>query len=275
MKKAAAKGGKGKSRRKREKTLTLLSWNVNGIRAIEKKGFLSWLEKTAPDILCLQETKAHPDQLSTALKEPKGYVTAFSAAEKKGYSGTGLYSKTPPLACRDRLNVPAFDTEGRVIIAEFSSFILVTVYVPNGGRECVRVPFKMGFSDALLGVLEDLRSEGKGVAVCGDFNTAHKAVDLARPKENEDHTGFLPEERAWLDKFLGRGYVDTFRHLHPKKTGAYTWWDYRTRARPKNIGWRLDYFFVTADLLPRLRSAFILHEVTGSDHCPVGIELAE
>jgi exodeoxyribonuclease-3 len=261
-------------RKGNEPSITLLSWNVNGLRAVERKGFPTWLAGAAPDVLGLQETKAHPDQLSEALTAPEGYHVVFSAAKKKGYSGTAVYSKEKPSKVERILGKKAFDGEGRVIFAKFSRFTLVNVYIPNGRYDLARVPYKLQFSDRLLEVCERRRKRGESLVLCGDFNTAHQEIDLARPRENRKNTGFLPEECAWLDKFTRLGYVDTFRHFHPAKDGAYSWWDYRTRARPKNVGWRLDYFFVTADLLPRLRSAFILSDVMGSDHCPVGIELS-
>lgn len=250
--------------------MKLLSWNVNGIRAVEKKGFLGWLKDASPDILCLQETKAQPDQLSTAVISPSGYHSFWSSARRKGYSGVAVYTKTEPLKVEEGLGVDAFDAEGRVLICTFNEFILFNLYVPNGGSGNKRVPFKMAFYDCLLKKLEKLRKAGKAVVMCGDINTAHAEIDLARPKENEKNTGFLPEERAWLTRFLGLGYIDTFRHFH-KGPGHYSWWDYKTKARERDVGWRIDYFFITPDLLPRLQDAFILKDVLGSDHCPVGI----
>lgn len=252
--------------------MKILSWNVNGLRAIEKKGFLAWLQKEQPDILCLQETKAHPDQLSQALKQPRGYLSYWSAAEKKGYSGVGIYTKIQPEAVREGLGVKEFDSEGRSLICEFPDWTLFNVYFPNGGRGNERVPFKMAFYEVFLQKVEKLKKKGRKIIVCGDVNTAHQEIDLARPKENVNNTGFLPEERAWVDKFIAHGQVDTFRHFCPDP-GRYTWWDYKTRARERNVGWRIDYFFVTKDLLPQLRSAFILNDVEGSDHCPIGIEI--
>ncbi len=270
---------KRKAKRQRGKKeeagkLGLLSWNVNGLRSVVKKGFEDWFRGVSPDILCLQETKAHPEQLSPALREPEGYQAFFSAAERKGYSGTALYTRLEPRDVQTALGADAFDHEGRTVIAEFDDFTLINVYVPNGRSDRSRVSFKLAFSDVLLEFAESRRKRGKGVILCGDFNTAHREIDLARPKQNRKSTGFLPEECAWLDTFMGKGYVDTFRRLHPDKTGAYTWWDFRTRARPRNVGWRLDYFFVSEDLLPRLKTASIHDDVMGSDHCPVGIELA-
>ncbi len=224
-------------------------------------------------MVCLQETKASAEQLPPELASPEGYSAVFSSAERKGYSGTAVFTRTEPLAVRTGLGDGRFDGEGRSIFLDFPDFTLVNVYVPNGRSDLSRVPFKLEFSDLLLAALEDLRRKGKPVVVCGDFNTAHREIDLARPRDNRDSTGFLPVERAWLDKFTSMGYADTFRRLHPDEKGAYTWWDLRTRARPRNVGWRLDYFFVSEDFAPRVSSAFIQGKVEGSDHCPVGIAL--
>ncbi|MFH1360845.1 MAG: exodeoxyribonuclease III [Candidatus Omnitrophota bacterium] len=252
--------------------LKILSWNVNGIRAIEKKGFIPWLTKEAPDILCVQETKSHPEQLKECLLKPKGYRTYWSAAQKKGYSGVGVFTKEEPKEVKEGLGSKKFDTEGRALYLDYGQFILWNVYFPNGGRGNVRVPFKMAFYEAFLKKCENLRKKGRELIICGDVNTAHTPIDLARPKENEKNTGFLPEERAWVTKLLSKGYKDTFRHLI-KEPGHYTWWDYKTGARQRDVGWRIDYFFLTENLLPRLKSAFILKNVMGSDHCPIGIEL--
>ena len=252
--------------------MRLLSWNVNGIRAIEKKGFIDWLHKDSPDILCLQETKGHPEQLTDELLSPNGYLTYWSAAEKKGYSGTAVFTKSKPNSVEEGLGVKKFDTEGRTLMLDYGHFILFNVYFPNGSAGNVRVPFKMEFYDAFLAKVNRLKKNGKKIIICGDVNTAHTEMDLARPKQNEKNTGFLPEERVWVTKFINNGYVDTFRHFH-KDGGHYTWWDYKTGARARNIGWRIDYFFVTENLLPKIKKGFILDEVTGSDHCPVGIEL--
>lgn len=253
--------------------MKLISWNVNGIRAITKKGFFEWLHQTSPDILCLQETKAHPEQLTQEMLSPDGYRTFWSAAEKKGYSGTAVFTKTEPLSIREGIGVKEFDTEGRTLMLEYKDFVLFNIYFPNGSSGNKRVPFKMAFYDAFLKKANQLKRQGKSIIVCGDVNTAHTEIDLARPKQNEKNTGFLPEERAWVAQFIQNGYVDTFRQFH-KDGGHYTWWDYKTGARARNIGWRIDYFFVTENLLPKIRKAFILNDVMGSDHCPVGIELS-
>jgi len=252
--------------------MRLLSWNVNGIRAIEKKGFLDWLHKESPDVLCLQETKSHPEQLSDALLKPNGYKTFWSSAEKKGYSGVSIFTKKEPKAIKEGLGVKEFDSEGRTLMADYGDFVLFNIYFPNGSAGNKRVPFKMAFYDAFLKVAEKLKKQGRELIVCGDVNTAHTEIDLARPKENVKNTGFLPEEREWVSKFISKGYVDTFRHFN-KEPGHYSWWDYKTGARARDIGWRIDYFFVSSGFLFKVKKAYILKDVLGSDHCPVGIEI--
>ena len=253
--------------------MRLISWNVNGIRAVHKKGFLEWFESEQPDVLCLQETKAHESQLPAALKDVGGYRAWFSQPERKGYSGVGLYTRHEPRSISFGLDVERFDSEGRTIVADFDDFVLLGIYFPNGKRSAERLRYKMEFYDAFLGYVDKLRLEGRNVVVCGDVNTAHKEIDLARPKENEKISGFLPEERAWMDIFLEHGYVDTFRQFN-QEPGNYSWWDQMTRARDRNVGWRIDYFFTDTDFAPRLTDAFILPDVMGSDHCPVGIEIS-
>ncbi len=252
--------------------MKLLSFNVNGIRAIEKKGFLNWLEKESPDILALQETKARPEQLNEKILKPDGYQSFWVSAQKKGYSGVALYTKKAPKSVQEGLGIKEFDSEGRTLIADYGDFILFNIYYPNGGAGNMRVPFKMRFYDAFLKYAQKLRQAGRKLIVTGDVNTAHTEIDLARPKQNEKNTGFLPEERAWVSKFIQSGFIDTFRHFI-QEGGHYTWWDYKTGARSRDIGWRIDYFFVTENLLPRLKKAYILKEVMGSDHCPIGIEI--
>jgi exodeoxyribonuclease-3 len=250
--------------------LKLISWNVNGIRAIARKGFTDWMKEANADILCLQETKARPEQLSQELINPIKHKSYWSSAEKKGYSGTVTYSKIGPKKVAYSMGEPGLDTEGRIVITEFPDFVLFNVYFPNGKKNQERLKYKLDYYDAFLSLADAYKKKGKGVITCGDFNTAHKEIDLARPKENENVSGFLPIERKWIDKFISHGYTDTFRQFN-KKPGQYSWWDYKTRARERNIGWRLDYFFVSDDLLPKLKDAFILRDVMGSDHCPVGI----
>jgi exodeoxyribonuclease-3 len=252
--------------------MKLLSWNVNGIRAAANKGYSAWLSEYQPDILCIQETKANPDQLEDDLVKPNGYHSYWNAAEKKGYSGTATFTKSEPISIKLDLNDDKFDGEGRVIMTEFKEFILYNIYFPNGKRDLSRVDYKLEFSDKVLEKCEEQKKAGKKVIICGDFNTAHKEIDLKNAKSNEKNTGFLPEERAWIDKFISHGYIDTFRHFN-SEPGHYTWWSYMFNARAKNVGWRIDYFFVTEDLIPNLKDAFILQEVMGSDHCPLGIEL--
>ncbi len=254
--------------------MRLISWNVNGIRAVHKKGlFLGWLEEEQPDVLCLQETKAHESQLTEAIKQVEGYTSWFSMPERKGYSGVALYTKQQPRSVSLGLGVERFDNEGRTVVADFDDFVLLGIYFPNGKRSAERLRYKMEFYDAFLDYVQNLRQEGRSVVVCGDVNTAHKEIDLARPKENEKISGFLPEERAWMDTFLERGYVDTFRQFN-QDPGNYSWWDQMTRARDRNVGWRIDYFFTDADFASNLTDGFILPEVMGSDHCPVGIEIS-
>jgi exodeoxyribonuclease-3 len=253
--------------------LSLYSWNVNGIRAAQKKGFLEWLHNAKPDILGIQETKAHPDQLDEELRNPPGYRSYWASAERKGYSGVALFTQTEPKSVQIGLGIEEYDREGRTIVAEFDTFTLITAYFPNGARDHSRVPFKMEYKAAFLEYCNDLRSSGKSVIFCGDVNTAHREIDLARPKQNENHTGFLPIERQWIDEVVGQGYLDSFRELHPDTTDAYSWWAYWGNAREKNVGWRLDYFFITPELRDRIRSAEILSDVYGSDHCPVLLTL--
>lgn len=256
-----------------ETTLRLYSWNVNGIRAAQRKGFLDWLAGEKPDILCLQETKAHPDQLDPILRQPPGYDTYWSSAERKGYSGVALFSRLEPQRVTVGLGEPAFDSEGRTIGADYGHFVLLTGYFPNGARDHSRVPFKMAYKRAFLARVETLRKAGRSVIFCGDVNTAHREIDLARPKQNQHTTGFLPEERAWLDEVVELGYLDAYRVFHPDEAGAYSWWAYWGGARERNVGWRIDYFFATPDLRPHIEAAEIHPQVPGSDHCPVSLTL--
>jgi len=255
--------------------IALYSWNVNGIRAIQKKGFLDWLYAAQPDILCVQETKAEPDQLDAELRQPDGYTSYWThSTGRKGYSGVAIYSKIAPLSVRAGFGVPEYDAEGRTLVADYGDFVLLGAYFPNGGQENQRVPFKMAYKAAFLEYIERLRAAGRSVIFCGDVNTAHREIDLARPKQNQTTTGFLPEERAWLDAVAAAGYLDTFRLLHPNATGAYSWWPFWRSARERNVGWRIDYFFVTPDLRERIIAAQIHPDVLGSDHCPVSLTLA-
>ncbi|MDY6836086.1 MAG: exodeoxyribonuclease III [Chloroflexota bacterium] len=248
----------------------VLSWNVNGIRAIEKKGFLDWLYGENPDILAIQETKAHPDQLSDELRHPRGYHAYWNHAEKKGYSGVVTFSKEEPISIAYGFENEAPDREGRILVLEYSQFILLNIYFPNGRLGEDRLRFKLNFYQDFINYLDELRDRKKSILVCGDFNTAHKEIDIARPKENSKISGFLSEERGWLDRFIDWGLTDTFR-LFNQEGGQYTWWDLKSRARDRNIGWRIDYFFVDTQSMHHIKDAFILSEVLGSDHCPIGI----
>lgn len=252
--------------------MKIYSWNVNGIRAIKGKGFIEWVTEQRPDVLCLQETKIQENQISEELKNIKGYYSYFSCAEKKGYSGVATYTKQKPISVRYGIGIERFDSEGRILITEFEDFTLLNIYFPNGQKDDIRLNYKMDFYDALLNYCETLRVNGEKLIICGDYNTAHRAIDLKNPKANEKYSGFLPIERAWMDKFISYGYVDTFRQLHETEE-KYSWWSYRFKAREKNVGWRIDYFFVTEDLLGNIKEADILNEVVGSDHCPVCIIL--
>lgn len=255
--------------------ITLISWNVNGIRAAERKGFLEWLDAGKYDIVGLQETKtSHPDQLSHTLKNPDGYTSFFHCAtEKKGYSGTAAYAKQKPVSVKTEFDGEVLSKEGRVIELEFPEFTFLTSYFPNGGSGKPRLEYKLKFYDEFLEYAKNLVASRKKVVFCGDVNTAHKPIDLARPKENEKTSGFLPIEREWMDTLEGAGFIDTFRLLHPDTPDQYTWWDMKTRARDRNIGWRIDYFFVSENLRAQVKDAFISQDTLGSDHCPVGLTL--
>ncbi len=262
--------------------LKLVSWNVNGLRAVSGKPEWSWFGETDAHIVALQETKAMPEQLEENVREPEGWYAYWSSSVvKKGYSGVAVFSRVLPQQTNVELPQPEYQGEGRLLHLEFPQFHFFNGYFPNGGAEeldanglptgrFTRVPYKMGFFEAFLTYAEACR-KSKPIVVCGDFNIAHKPIDLARPKQNVKSTGFLPEERAFLDRFTAAGYVDTFRLMHGDKEGCYSWWSYKTRARAKNIGWRIDYFFVSQELVPAVRDAWIEHDVYGSDHCPVGL----
>jgi exodeoxyribonuclease-3 len=253
-------------------TLRLLSWNVNGLRAAVKKGFVDWMMRDSPDVLCLQETKVAEDQVPDQLKSLPGYHCYFNSAARKGRDGVALFSRTPPLAVKNSLEIAGLDDESRAIVADYGQFLLYNVYFPNGKASAERLAYKLRFYDLFLEQIDRLRSQGKRIVICGDINTAHKEIDLARPKANEKISGFLPAERAWMDRLVESGFVDTFRIFHPEAEN-YSWWDLKSRARERNVGWRIDYFFVSQNLVQSVQSAFILKEVMGADHCPVGIEL--
>jgi len=251
------------------KNLKLYSWNLNGIRAAKRHGFLEWLQKTSPDILCIQETKAHFEDLPEDLQEFSGYHSYFSDAQKKGYSGTAILTKEKPLKITKKIGVEKFDSEGRFLLLEFNGFYLLNTYFPHTQRELARLDFKMEFNEAYLKFVTKLTKK-KPVILAGDFNVAHKEIDLTNPKPNQKNAGFTPEERAFADKLTNSGYIDTFRHFHPS-TEKYTWWSYRFNARERNVGWRIDYFFVSENLKSKIKKAEIHDKTFGSDHCPISL----
>ncbi|PCJ60830.1 MAG: exodeoxyribonuclease III [Candidatus Hydrogenedentota bacterium] len=250
---------------------SIISWNVNGMRAVLKKGFMDWFEKTQPDILAVQESRVLPDELKPEHLEPKGYTSFWMPAQKRGYSGVAAYVKKEPLNVTN-LGKSEFDDEGRVQVLEYKNFTLINTYFPNSQPERKRIEYKLKFCDAIKRYCNKLVKNGTNVVLCGDYNIAHTEIDIARPKANVDSPGFLPEERESMDKFLNAGYVDTFRHFN-KEPGHYSWWSYRANARANNVGWRIDYHTVNTDFLPQVKSADILSDVMGSDHCPVTITL--
>lgn len=253
--------------------MDIISWNVNGIRAIAQKNFFNDFEALNPDVLCLQETKAQDDQVLETLSRLENYHIYCNSAEKKGYSGTAIISKTKPLSVSKGIGIEEHDNEGRVLCAEYEKFFLITVYVPNSGSELKRLEYRQLWDIAFFNYLKKME-EIKPVVVCGDLNVAHTAIDLARPKANYNKSaGYMQEEIDGMNRLTHGGLVDSFRHFHPDKTDAYSWWSYRAGARGKNIGWRIDYFLVSQAFMPNVKSASILHPVLGSDHCPVSIEL--
>jgi exodeoxyribonuclease-3 len=254
--------------------MKIYSWNVNGLRAIAKKGFFEWINDENPDILCIQETKLQQEQLKGDIKDIDGYKSYFSFAEKKGYSGVATYTKLEPMSVKHGMGIDKFDSEGRFLETEFANFTLLNIYFPNGQRDEERLSYKMEFYDALLDYCNKLVDEGKKLLICGDYNTAHTPNDIKNAKANEKTSGFLPLERAWIDKFISNGYNDTFRVMNPEII-KYSWWSYMFKARERNTGWRIDYHFVSNNLLPNVVKADILNDVMGSDHCPVLVEIKE
>ena len=252
--------------------MKIITWNVNGLRANVKKGGFDWFLNEGPDIYCLQETKAQAEQLDEGVCNPAGYHSYFDHSKgRKGYSGVAVYSKTKPDKVEYGLGEPEFDQEGRFLALFFNDFVLLNVYFPNGGGGPERLKFKLKYYDRFLEYVDALKRKGHHVIFCGDINTAHTEIDLARPKENEGNTGFLPVERAWLDKVIARGYVDVFRHFNPEVKGAYTYWDMKTFARERNVGWRIDYFFVSKEFISHVDKIKIFDQILGSDHCPIEI----
>jgi exodeoxyribonuclease-3 len=254
--------------------MQIISWNVNGLRALHRKDNWKWLLQESPDAFCLQEIKALAEQLPDEVKNPKGYYSYFNAPnEKKGYSGTALYTKEEPTQVSYGFGIDALtDEEGRIITAYFKDWVLITCYFPNGGGGAERLAYKLDFYDKFLAYIEELKKEYH-VVFCGDVNTAHEEIDLARPKANETNTGFLPEERAWLDEVVNHGWIDTFRFLNPNKKEVYSYWDMKTRARDRNVGWRIDYFFISGELQKNLKETKYHTDVFGSDHCPLSLEV--
>ena len=254
--------------------MKLISWNINGVRAAVKKGLLDWLESEKPDILCLQETKAHKEQLTSEILEDHGYHTYWHSGEKKGYSGVATFSREEPLYVQEGLGIEKYDIEGRVLLTEHENFLLYNIYFPNGQKDEMRLQYKLDFYDDLLPIINEQVESGHNVIVTGDWNTAHHPIDLARPKENVKTSGFMPVEREKLDIYVENGWVDTFRMFHDEGD-RYSWWSYRFGVRERNVGWRIDYFFVNEGFLDNVKDADIHDEIIGSDHCPVSLELSE
>lgn len=254
--------------------MKITTWNVNGFRSVLQKGFVDWAESGESDVICLQEIKAKPDQVEEEAQNLDGYRAFWNPAERAGYSGVLTYSQTLPLEVRYGLGTPRFDGEGRVIRLQFPAFYLYNIYFPNGQRDQERLDFKLDFYAQLLEECDRLHQEGNWIVLTGDFNTAHKEIDLANPQANSKISGFLPEEREWIDRYLEHGFVDAFRRLYPERV-QYTWWTYRFGARKRNIGWRLDYFLITESMMDYVNDVVVHDQVTGSDHCPVTLDLKD
>jgi len=261
--------------------MKVISWNTNGLRATAKQGnFIPLFSFNNPDIVCFQETKCEPDQLDDATRNLKGYHSYFSFSKKrKGYSGVGIYSKIEPDKVEYGMGIPEFDDEGRILVLYFTNFmnlknlVLINGYFPNGGSGPDRLKYKLEFYYAFLKYINKLKKSGKNVIFCGDINTAHTEIDLARPRENRENTGFLPIERAWIDKVIKNDWVDIFRYLYPDTKNVYTYWDQKTRARERNVGWRIDYFFTNQSFLKNIKSFKTMSDYYGSDHCPIVVEI--
>lgn len=254
--------------------MNIYSWNVNGLRSAIKKGFEEWFNATSPDILCLQEVRADEDQVPESIRNREGYFSYWNPCRrKKGYSGVAVFTQIEPDSVNYGFDIEEFDEEGRVLQLVFPDWVLNSIYFPNGGSGEDRLDYKLRFYDAFLENCKHWIADGKHVVTVGDYNTCHKEIDIARPKENEDVSGFLPIERAWMDKYVESGFVDSFRMLHPDERDRYSWWSNRFRARERNVGWRIDYAFVDEELAPNIVNAEIHPDVMGSDHCPISIEL--
>jgi exodeoxyribonuclease-3 len=253
--------------------MEITTWNVNGLRAAMGKGIWEWVIKESPDVLCLQEIKVRPEQLTDDHHQKyEGYQVYWNPAVRPGYSGVATFTPQAPIDVQYGLGIPEFDHEGRVICSRYPGFLLYNIYFPNGQRGQDRVAFKLDFYAHLLDICDQLHVSGEQIVICGDFNTAHREIDLRNPKENEKTSGFLPEERVWIDHYLAHGFKDAYRALYPDRV-QYTWWTYITNARSRNVGWRLDYFMVSEGLMPRVRDVIIHDSVLGSDHCPVSLIL--
>jgi exodeoxyribonuclease-3 len=255
-----------------KRTLRIVSWNVNGIRACARKGFLDWLGQDKPDVLCVQEARVSPEVLEPELRQPTGYHACWNPGSRPGYSGVATFSRVKPDLERTGFGVERFDSEGRIVLTRVAGFDIYNVYFPNGKQSAERLRYKLEFYDWFLEHLVREKRKGRRLVIGGDYNTAHKEIDLAHPRENAKISGFLPEEREWMDRLVAAGFVDTFR-LFSDEPGRYTWWSPLTKARERNVGWRIDYWFVGDDVAPLVKDAFILADVMGSDHCPVGITL--
>ena len=254
--------------------MKIISWNTNGLRATVKQGYFAPLFENKPDILCLQETKAEPEQLSEETRNVPEYFSYFSYSKlKKGYSGVAIYTREKPKEVFYGMGIKKFDDEGRLVGIKLKNLTVITGYFQNGGQGPARLKYKLEFYDAFLKFILKLRKNGEHIIFCGDVNTAHKEIDLARPKENEENTGFLPIERKWIDGVIKNKFVDVYRNFYPNKTGAYTYWDQQTRARDRNVGWRLDYFFASSEIVPKTRKTGIMSDYYGSDHCPIWLEV--
>jgi len=257
-----------------EKRQKIVSWNINGIRAWHKKGASNWFFSNKPDILCLQETKAEPEQLPEEILEPEGYYSYFNWSKKrKGYSGVAIYTKKEPIKVVSDLGIKALDQEGRLLTAYFDDWVVINGYFPNGGGGEERLKYKLKYYRAFLKYVNKIREKGYKIIFCGDINTAHTTIDLARPKSNEKSTGFLPIERKWIDGLISNNYIDTWRFMKPDTVDRYSYWDMKTRSRDRNVGWRIDYFFIDNSLKNNLISAEIHDSILGSDHCPISIDI--
>jgi len=252
--------------------MIITTWNINGIRAALLKGIDKWIKDYSPDVVCFQEIKAKPEQFDPLVFKTMGYQCFWNSAERAGYSGVGVLIKKQPTNIKYGLGYPKFDAEGRVIWLSYPGYELFNIYFPNGGRSLERVPFKLEFYEQLLDICDSLHKENKNIIITGDFNTAHKEIDLKNPKANQKNTGFLPEERIWIDYYLQHGFIDIYRHLYPDRI-QYTWWTYRMNARQKGVGWRLDYFLISQNLLGKVRDVIIHDDIKGADHCPVSLQL--